>query len=310
MSPKRDPFDLIQRANPVPDPDRLPDRHDSASAWALIEEIIATAPESGTRSRRRRRAALLVAASLAVIGVGATWALSRQAEQTTRIHCPGNAIVAAVSGDPIEDCANELRRQGTEPPEMAAYLNERGGVVVVALGSEIPPEWQALDGGFRQDTAVIELEAALADVTTGLEARCYTSTEAVPIVERELARLGLDWSVTTSAAKADGDTTCALAALEAEQAQVTVYPIDGVSGDGDEPWVALGTRLNQALSNECLSLDEAAATARGIALEVGLDPAAQQARITATADNNAACTRATVTVGGTVFVDLRGPNPR
>ena len=158
---------------------------------AVISEETAIAQKS-RGPKRRRRTAVLAATMLALASLGTAWALTRQPEHTTRIQCPGNSIIAAVSGDPVADCADELRRQGIEPPEMAAYANENGGVVVVEADSEIPSTGQPLDPGFRQDTAIIELEAALQDVTTGLATRCYTSNEAIPIVERELIRLGLE----------------------------------------------------------------------------------------------------------------------
>ncbi len=170
----------------------------------------------------------------------------------------------------------------------------------------ISPQVGSRSSGFRQDTAIIELEAALADVTTGLTGTCHTSDEAVPIIERELARLGLDWTVTTRD-DADGVGTCAFSFLEPDEAQVTVVAIEGLVGTGDEPWAILGVRLSDMLDNECLTLDEAATTASDIARLVGLDPDARQVEISTTVDNDAACTRATVTVGGTIFVDLRGP---
>ncbi len=306
MNGQPDPFHLIQIANPVPDPDRMPDGPQSASAQALIEEIIGmTTTETTKQPTHRRRTATLAVAGLAVVGVAAVWALARP-ETSTRIQCPGNSIIAAVSGDPVLDCANEMRQQGHEPPTLAAYLNEHGGVVVVEAGSEVPSAWQPLAGDFRQDTAIIELEAALDDVGTGLRSRCHTSVEAVPVVERELARLGLQWTVNIRD-DADGNTTCAFSFLEPEDQQVTIVAIEGLVGTGDEPWAVLGTRLNQVLGEECLTLDVAAIKAADLAVEARLDPDSQQVQISTTVDNGASCTRATVNVGGAVLVDLRGP---
>ncbi len=59
MSRHSDPIHLFQIANPVPDPDRLPDGPDSASAQALMEEIIGmTTTETNMRPTGRRRTVL------------------------------------------------------------------------------------------------------------------------------------------------------------------------------------------------------------------------------------------------------------
>ena len=55
---------------------------------------------------------------------------------------------------------------------------------------------------------------------------------------------------------------------------MVLYAFDpgGVLGASDEPWVSLGTRLNETLAAECLTVDQAAEIAERIAVEVGLDP--------------------------------------
>jgi len=68
-----DPFKLIRMANPVPDPDRMPDEAEMASAEVLVEEIIAmNVKESRTRTRTKRlRRTLLAAAAILVVGASA-----------------------------------------------------------------------------------------------------------------------------------------------------------------------------------------------------------------------------------------------
>lgn len=68
-----DPFELIRLANPVPDPDRMPDEPDMASAEALVEEIIGM-DNTGSRTRnraRKLRRTLLAAAAILVLGATA-----------------------------------------------------------------------------------------------------------------------------------------------------------------------------------------------------------------------------------------------
>ncbi|MEX1005439.1 MAG: hypothetical protein WD156_08725 [Acidimicrobiia bacterium] len=68
-----DPFELIRLANPVPDPDRMPDEPDMASSEALVEEIIGmnnTGSKTRTRAKRLRRT-LLAAATMVLLGATA-----------------------------------------------------------------------------------------------------------------------------------------------------------------------------------------------------------------------------------------------
>jgi hypothetical protein len=65
-----DPFELIRLANPIPDPDRMPDEPDMASTEALVEEIIGmtnTGSRTRTRTKRLRRT-LLATATIVVVG--------------------------------------------------------------------------------------------------------------------------------------------------------------------------------------------------------------------------------------------------
>lgn len=327
MSHNNDPLTLIQRANSVPDPERLPDGPDSPAAQATLEDIIAM-PTQPHHRPRRRRVVLLAAAGLAILAMAATWAFVIQPEETTEIQCAHSLIMPAVSGDPVADCAAELDRMGIAHGPLTAYTNRFGSVAVYELGEDVPPSYQPLDEDFRQDVAIIELERALSDVTTGLEADCYSTDEAVPIIERELDRVGIEWAIgiglDTDGSKriADGESSCAYAIPTPEESQVTLISLDApdpdrVAESGEEPWTVPSELLHRRLSDECLPLDEAAAIAREL-----FSPLAQEwlananiedqdesyvIPITRTVDTGAACTRATVTVGGTVFIDLRGP---
>lgn len=269
-----------------------------------IEQDQAGTSLRGSERRARHRITVLAAVLLSLLGVGAAWALSQQPEQTTRIVCPGNDVIAAVSGDPVADCAEALRHLGIDPPEMEAFTNEAGAVIVQETGDDAA-DLQPLGEDFRQDTAIIELEASINDVTIGLEASCYTTEEAIPIVESAVNRVGLDWSIDVIS-EADGEARCAYGFPQPERSSVGLISIDApLPSDEQPPDIELGRQLHNALEAECLNLDEAAAVVERLANE--LDMEEMMSSITQTTDDQATCTRATVTAGGAVFVNLRGP---
>ena len=71
MRRSSDPFELIRLANPVPNPDLMPDEPDAASVEALVEEIIGmTDTRSRTRAKRLRRT-LVAAATILLLGATA-----------------------------------------------------------------------------------------------------------------------------------------------------------------------------------------------------------------------------------------------
>lgn len=294
---------------PIPQEREVPADRRRAMRAQLVEAIESEqVGYSRTRreARTRRRITLMTAVLISLLTVGAAWALSRQPEQTTRILCPENMVIAAVSGDPIADCAAALRGVGIEPPRMVAFTNKAGAVTVQEAGEEVGKNLQPLDDDFRQDTAIIELEAILNDVAVGLEADCYTTDEAMPVVESAIDRVGLEWSIDVIR-EADGEATCAYGFLQPETSTVGVTSIEaGLPWDEEPPWIELGRQLNEALDTECLNLAEAASVVERLADE--LDMEEMMSSVTKTPDDRASCTRATVTVGGAVFVDLRGPN--
>lgn len=317
-------FTLIQSANPVPDPERLPEGPGAPKAQALLEEIIAMPTQP--RRRTRRRVVLLAAVGLAVLTTAAAWALVIQPEQSTNIACSddsGELIIRAVSGDPIADCTTEFDRLGIAHGRLVAYVNEFGGVIVSEESKDVPASYQPLGEDFRQDVAIIELRKALDDEVIGLGADCYSTDEAIPIAERAVRQVGLDWDVVVDHDRiADGESACAGASL-VDQAESTVAII-GIEGgppdpNADEPpWTTASEKLHERLDAECLSLDNAAAVAEELFHPVarqlleasGLSdhPDSDAVVINKTVDNSASCSRANINVGGIVFVDLRGPN--
>lgn len=292
--------------DPIPQEKKLTDHQKHEMRAELINAIESSQPRTsaGRSERRARRRITAVAAVLvSLLTVGTAWALTRQPQQTTRILCPEHLVIAAVSGDPVADCARALNKAGFQPPAMAAYTNEAGGVVVLEDGTDVPADLQPLGDEFRQDVSIIELEAALNDVTTGLEADCYSTDEAVPIIQRTIADFGFEWSVDV-VRTADGESTCAISYLEPETSTVGLTAVEGSAPGDDQPWIALGSQLTAALEEECLDLAQAASLVNDLAEDLDMT---EMMSITETEDEQTACTRATVTVGGMVFVDLRGP---
>ena len=312
MKRRSDPVQVLQKANPVPEPDLLPYAPDS-----LVEEIINMSTPSPERHRRlRRRVVLPAVALIALTATAAAWALTRQPEQTTEIACNGEVIIPARSGDPVADCAAELARVGITHGELKAYTNQFGGVAIYDSDQGVPTGAQLLEDGFRQDTASIEFKASLNDVVTGLESSCYSTDAARPIVEREMAAVDLDWDITIGTDNgepriADGATTCAYAIVQPEDEAVMLISLDSsaiVGGSGNEPpWTAFSERLVQQLEAECLTLPAAMQLAEDVFQEAVEADERNVAQVMGTVDNDATCSRVDITVGGSIFVDVRGP---
>lgn len=308
MKRTSDPIHLIETANPLPDPGRLPDGPET-----LMEEIIGMTEEDRQPRKRLRRPLVFSIAAFAVVLAGAAAWVMAMPEETTQIACNGEVIIDARSGDPVADCAAELGRLGIDPENLVVYVNDRGGVGVFEEGTDIPSSWRPLEDGFTQDTAIIRLREALNDIATGVESGCYSDEEAIVIVERELASSGLDWAIATRSHKGLNPPTCAVAMVLPEDRQVLVAQLETrtVTGGQVQEWQSqkqaidtLAARLNLALDNECMTLNDAAEIAVGITFDVGAEYMTQ---IHTVDEPDAACTTAAINVGGSVFVVLRGP---
>jgi len=304
MKRTSDPIHLIETANPVPDTGLLPDGPET-----LMEEIVGMTGVDRQPKKRLRRPLVLSTAAVAVVLAGAAAWIIAMPEQTTQIACNGEVIIDARSGDPVADCAAEMRRLGVEPVNLLAYVNNGGVVGVFEEGADVPSSWRLLEDGFSQNTAIIGLREALDDVTTGVESGCYTDEEAIVIVERELATSGLAWEIATRSHEGLNPPTCAIAIVKPEEEQVLVAQLEvgSVPSDDDlkdRPPIALAEQLNRALDAECMTLNDAAEIAIGITFDVGAEYMTQ---IDTVDEPDAACTTAAVNVGGSVFVVLRGP---
>lgn len=293
---------------------------------ALMAHIVKTAPEVPTTPaahapRRRSRWILPVVVFASATTAAAGWAVLRPDPKTSTAVACGNSIIASSTGDPIADCSALWRREnGSEPPPLVAYLGPGGGIHVLPAAQKPPEGFSALVPSFRQDAAIIELRAELADVSRGLPSACFGETEARQLVEAQLRRLGLaDWSITTRPAEhpparscATGGPNYATAALNPEQKRVLLIPnLDGPPPQ-DLPFVKLSRWLTEEFvegsRSRCVPVDEALDLAREQATRLGLREETGHIVFTVVPSAEPAaptCARPTTVVGGTTQVTIR-----
>jgi hypothetical protein len=266
-----------------------------------------TQNETHNRTRARKRWLLPGAAIVALATAAAGYAIARDVGTTTEVSCP-DGIVDAVTGDPVVDCANLWRQQnGTEPPQLVAYDNRRGGIEVVPADADVPAEWIPLEAGSAQDARLIELDAALADYGDGLNAQCYTPQAAQPIAESALQRLDLaNWTVRIDRNREGGDGTCATHRLDPETRSVVVFAFEMGSPPADAPHLRLASAVQAQVDDQCLGRDEAVDTVRRIAADLDIDESRGELIIHSVPDPSAACSRTDINVGGRIEATVRG----
>lgn len=266
-----------------------------------------TQHETPNPTRARKRWLLPGAAIVTLSTAAAGYALTRDVGTTTEVSCP-DGIVDAVTGDPVADCANLWRQQNrTEPPQLLAYDNQRGGIEVVPADADVPAEWTPLEAGSIQDARLIELDAALADYGDGLNAQCYTPEAAQPVAESALQRLGLaDWSVRIDQERDGGEGTCAIHTLDPETRTVVLFALETGSPPADAPFWRLASSVQAQIDNQCLTRREAVDSVRRIAADLDIDESAGELIIHSVPDASVTCSRTDVNVGGRIEVTVRG----
>jgi hypothetical protein len=262
-------------------------------------------------ARRRRIVLVLAALALAVTATAATWvALGRApAQETTSVECVirgVDTIIPSTSGNPAHDCAVEWQRElGTPAPRLVAYDNGDGGVTVLPHGQKPPPGYKRLAS---QEVALIELQDSLDDYINGLNASCLDGPAAAKLTEAKLAHFGFaGWTVklrgggtTTSGACFDMDI------VDPSSSTVTLASFGA-------PWPA-GSRIQKLagklrpLTRRCESLPAAVASVRAAANSLGLSESAHTYELDAATDNSLRCASIYETVGGTIFLTVRGPS--
>jgi hypothetical protein len=254
------------------------------------------------RRHRRRPLALVLAVVAAAALAAAAWAvLGSSAHETTSVECVfagSDTIIPSVSGDPADDCAVAWQNEfGTVPPPLAAYDNSHGGVSVLPRSTKPPSGWKALPSG--QDVALIQLQESLDDYIAGLDSGCLDAKAATALAETKLARLGFTgWTVTVRPAQ--GGRLCLSADIvDPATRTVTLLPVS-TPVRPDTAFQKLADRLRPT-SQRCESLPVAVARVRAAAqgLTYQLDTVT---------DNSLRCAEIYETVGGTIFLTVRGPS--
>jgi hypothetical protein len=251
--------------------------------------------------RRRRRLVLAVAiVALAAIATAATWVVldTGPARETTSVQCliGGNdAIIPATTGDPAQDCAADYKREfGTAAPALVAYDNGRGGVTVIPRSHKPEAGWKRLVSG--QDVDLIQLQDSLDDYVNGLNSRCLDTAAATALAKAKLAEFGFTgWTVgvRNRGSCTNGDYV--------DPASETVTLIAGDVTTGHETAVRkLADRL-RPVTRECQSLPGAVASVRSAAEGLTYN-------LNAVQDNSLRCAAIYETVGGTIFLTVRGPS--
>jgi hypothetical protein len=282
--------------------------------------------------RRRRLVLAAVALALIAIATAATWVIvGSPARETTSVQCligQSDAVIPSTSGNPAHDCAVDYRREfGTAAPQLAAYDNGQGGVTVIPRNAKPQADWTRLVSG--QDVDLIQLQDSLDDYINGLTSSCLGSTAATSLADSKLALFGFTgWTVAMrsngssptnapapkakpggpQAAPGESTTdmrTCVAADIVDPVAQkVTLIPV-GVSTK-QTTFETLAAKL-RPLTQSCESLPAAVRAVRAEANDLGLSESARTYELNAVTDNSLRCASIYETVGGTIFLTIRGP---
>jgi hypothetical protein len=313
------PIESLRRLAPVSDDDAA-----AVFGAAGREDLLAgvTSLRFGRRPRllpatRRRRLVLAVAVvALVAIASAGTWAVLRApARETTSVECMNaadnsDAVIPSVSGDPAYDCAQAWQGAfGTAPPPLAAYDNGLGGVTVIPRSQKPAAGWTPLE---TQDVALIELQESLDDYINGLESGCFDGAAATSLTEAKLAQFGLTgWTVTLRTPQSGAAPAGCYGGEVIEPATKTVTLIPFGSPGNGEVFQKLAAKLQPA-TQSCLSLPAAVAAVRAAGDALGLSPAppatVDSYDLSTVTDNSLRCALITETVGGTIFLTVRGPS--
>jgi hypothetical protein len=309
------PIDSLTHLAPVSDAEAV--AAFAAAREELLDGVIRQPIGRRARPRpvpRRRRLVLALAVlALAAIATAATWvAIARNgpARETTSVEClikGVDTIIPSTSGDPARDCAVEWQRElGNAAPPLAAYDNTYGGVTVLPRSRKPPAGWKSLGS---QDVALIELQDSLDDYVNGLNSSCLDDPAATAVTKAKLAEFGFrGWAVTVTSGPSQpvGVRTCTGGAyVDASHRTVSLGHI-GVPNGPSRMFQKLADEL-RPLTRGCESLPAAVASVRAVASSLGLSKSARGYELNSVTDNSLRCASIYETVGGTIFLTVRGP---
>jgi hypothetical protein len=333
----RNSIDSLQQLAPVSDAD-------AAAVFGLTgrEELLdGVTQERLGRSRawrttrRRRPVVLALAVVVAAATAAGAWAVlhGSAAQETTSVECViagVDTVIPSSSGDPAHDCAVEWQRElKTAAPRLVAYDNGHGGITVLPRHQTVPGGYKRLVG--PQDVDLIQLQTSLDDYVNGLNSSCLDGAAAASFAQSKLAQFGFTgWTVavkggrpspptTLPAPKAIpgtktaptvstiGTRTCVAADIVDPTTQtVTLSPTDAATGR-KTVFEKLAGKL-RPVTQTCESLPAAIASVRAAASGLGLSENTRGYDLNTAADNSMRCATIYETVGGTIFLDVRGPS--
>jgi hypothetical protein len=333
----RSSMDALQRLAPVSDAE-------AARVFGVAgrEELLdAVTGERFGRSRVRRgarsRRPLMLAFAVVVAAATAAgaWAVlhGSAAQETTSVECViagVDTVIPSSSGDPAHDCAVEWQRErGTAAPRLVAYDNGHGGITVLPRHQTVPAGYKRLVG--PQDVDLIQLQSSLDDYVNGLNSSCLDGAAARSFAEAKLAQFGFTgWTVavqgagqsspttlppptaapgtkTAPAESTTGTRTCVAADIVDPTTQtVTLRPTPVAAGQ-QTVFEKLAARL-RPITQTCESLSAAVVSLRAAASGLGLSENARGYDLNTVTDNSMRCATIYETVGGTIFLDVRGPS--
>jgi hypothetical protein len=311
----RNAIDSLRRLSPVSDAEAA-----AVFGSAGPEELLAGVTRlpfgrrtSAPAGKRSRRPLVFALAALVVAGIAtaATWAvLGSSARNTTSVECViqgSDTIIPSISGDPAYDCAltwqNEL---GTAPPALVAYDNTQGGVTVLPRGTKPPAGWTVIRS---QNVALIQLQYSLDDYINGLNSRsCVDAKDATALVEAKLAQFGFTgWTVKLRSPKSSSDACYYVDIVDPSSSTVTLIPTGQATGSAEAMFLRLAGKL-RPLTQGCEPLPSAVAAVRAAANSMGLSESARTYELNSVSDDSLHCSSIYMTVGGTIFLTVRGPS--
>ena len=306
----RSPIDSLRRLSPVSDTDAAAVFGVAARDELLdgVTDLPIGRPRRTRPTTPRRRLVLAIAAvALVAIATAATWVVLRgaPARETTSVQClieGDNAVIPSTSGDPAHDCAVQFKRDhGTAAPALVAYDNTLGGVTVLARSQTPPKDWTVLKS---QDVALIELQDSLDDYIAGLNSSCFDAHAATGFANARLAQFGFrNWSVTIRS----GSGSCVGSGFVDPASQTVTLVQMGDPTAGAATFEKLADKL-RFITKNCERLPAAVADTSAAATSLGLSASAKTYELNAVKDNSLRCASIYETVGGTIFLTVRGPS--
>lgn len=296
----------------------------NAAAGLLREEIVMT-PRTKAKTRRRV-GQVTAAAALLLVGGGATFAaherLGTEPVDGGGVTCSDALTVDGedelhrtvegplISGDPIADCAVHREEAEYPPIDDPVAVEYNGTTHVAPRGAvgELREAGTPVEPAAPVDPAAAALSDQVVDPVDGGASRCFDRSNAEGFVLEEIARLGADgWTFRMGPDdRPYSEGSCGFFATVPSNKIVLFTP--ETSEDHDDlrdggELQAFTDGLREGISDECLTLDQAARVVEELMIDGYHHPTAM------IEVPEQACTTVDLIVGGSFQVKLRGPRP-